>query len=126
MSHAAERHIETSYPKKTLEIRARRFDHAQPQLVNLLTPQVQGRLRGIATPVEFPRGGDVIFNEGDRVSHIYFIASGMVRISRYAASGRRQVIAFMLPVMLLSDLSGASRSSPALVGSSILIDTRSA
>jgi CRP/FNR family transcriptional regulator len=97
MSHAAERHIESIYPKKTLEIRARRFDHAQPHPVNLLTPEVQDRLRGIATPVEFPRGGDVIFNEGDRVSHIYFIASGMVRISRYAASGRRQVIAFMLP-----------------------------
>jgi CRP-like cAMP-binding protein len=101
MSHAAERHIETRNPAgnpiKALEIRARRFDSAQPQPVNLLTPESHDLLRSIATLVEFPHGRDVIFDEGDEVSHIYFIASGMVRISRCAASGRRQVIAFLLP-----------------------------
>jgi CRP/FNR family transcriptional regulator, anaerobic regulatory protein len=98
MSHAAERYIDTGSPKKGLEIRARRFDRSfgQPQIVNLLTPEIHDRLRDIATLAEFPHGRDVIFNEGDEVSHIYFIASGMVRISRRAESGRRQVIAFML------------------------------
>ena len=97
MSHAAEQHLEVPYPMKPLEIRARRFDHAQPQPVNLLTPEIQDRLLGIATLVEFPRGGEAVFSEGEKASHIYFIASGMVRISRSASSGRRQVMAFMLP-----------------------------
>jgi CRP/FNR family transcriptional regulator, anaerobic regulatory protein len=99
MSHAAERQIETAFPKKVLEIRARRMERTfgQPLVVNLLTPAIHDRLRGIATLVEFPNGRDVIFAEGDEVSDVYFIASGMVRISRYAASGRRQVMAFLLP-----------------------------
>lgn len=99
MSHVAERQTESRYPGKNLEIRARRLEYAfgQPQVVNLLTPELHDRLRGIATLVEFPHGRDVIFNEGDQATHIYFIAGGMVRISRCAASGRRQVIAFMLP-----------------------------
>jgi CRP/FNR family transcriptional regulator len=98
MSHAAARHItEPRSAISALEIRARHFDCAQPQLVNLLTPQIQERLRGIATLVEFSHGRDVIFNEGVPASQIYFVAGGMVRISRYATSGRRQVIAFMLP-----------------------------
>jgi CRP-like cAMP-binding protein len=100
MSHAAERHIETgnpaTHPIRALELRARRFDSAQPQPVNLLTQDSHDLLRGIATRVEFLHGRDVIF-EGDEASHIYFVAGGMVRISRCAASGRRQVIAFMLP-----------------------------
>ena len=99
MSHAAERYLGPARPRNLLQIRASSFDRTfgRAQVANLLTPEIHDRLHGIATLVEFPHGRDVIFNEGDDVSHIYFIAGGMVRISRRTASGRRQVIAFMLP-----------------------------
>jgi CRP-like cAMP-binding protein len=98
MQHASERVL--ANPLKNMpEIRARSLDPAfgQPQITNLLTPEQQSRLREIATLVEFPQGGDTIFTEGDEASHVYLVASGMVRLSRFAASGRRQVIALMLP-----------------------------
>jgi CRP-like cAMP-binding protein len=79
------------------EIRARRFDRARPQFANLLTPEQQVRLQEIATLVEFRQGSEAIFAEGQSASYMYMVASGMVRISRRAASGRQQVIAFMLP-----------------------------
>ena len=97
MSPAAENHAEKAHFERAIEIRARDFNRAQPRPINLLTPYIQERLRGIATLIEVPRGGEALFNEGDPVAHVHFIASGFVRLSRQAASGRRQVIAFLLP-----------------------------
>jgi CRP/FNR family transcriptional regulator len=98
MSHAVENFtIRSGLHGNALEMRARHFDSTEPRPVNLLTPRIQERLRGIATLVTLFQGRDVICNEGGEASHVYFVARGMVRISRNATSGRRQVIALMLP-----------------------------
>ena len=41
------------------------------------------------------------FYEGDAQTHIYRIKSGMMRLYRLLADGRRQVIAFRLPGHLI-------------------------
>lgn len=82
------------------EIRARPFDREKDpptQIENLLTRKQQANLRTIATVLEFERGNSTIFSEGEDAHFVYSIASGIVRISRHSESGRRQVLAFMLP-----------------------------
>jgi CRP-like cAMP-binding protein len=55
------------------------------------------RLRAIATVLEFQRGNATIFSEGEDAHFVYSVASGVVRLSRHTESGRRQIIALMLP-----------------------------
>jgi CRP-like cAMP-binding protein len=64
--------------------------------VNLLTPEQQIRLQSISTLVDIRRGG-LIFGEGSPADFLYSVANGMARISRCSQSGRRQVLAFMMP-----------------------------
>jgi CRP-like cAMP-binding protein len=87
--------MDANPPKGLPEIRARRVHQAQPQFANLLTQEQQLRLREIAELVEF-RGNEPVFAEGAQAEYMYMVASGMVRISRRAASGRQQVISFLL------------------------------
>src|SRR5215467_8312625 len=79
------------------EIRARSLDGAlnRPNSVeNLLTAAEQELLQRHATLVEFKRAGAGIFSEGEDAQFIYFIAQGIVRVSRCAENGHRQILAF--------------------------------
>ena len=89
-------------PKKTRlpEIRARPFNREKDppaQIANLLSRKQQGDLRAIATVLEFERGDRTIFSEGEDAHFVYAVANGVVRVSRHAENGRRQVMALMLP-----------------------------
>src|SRR3954466_8297335 len=97
MNHAVG-HEFAKWGERLPEIRARPFERArdQPPVSNLLPPDQQLLLRSIASLVEF-RNGEGIFTEGDEASSIYAVVSGMVRLSRCAESGRRQVLSFELP-----------------------------
>jgi CRP-like cAMP-binding protein len=64
---------------------------------NLLSSEHQSLLKGIATLVEWNGGKNAIYTEGEDASFVYTVAAGMVRISRYTESGRRQVLNFVLP-----------------------------
>jgi len=63
---------------------------------NLLTPAQQICLQSIATLVDVRHNG-LIFGEGGHADFLYAVATGMARVSRCSESGRRQVLAFMLP-----------------------------
>ncbi len=81
------------------EIRARTFDRVTDrpsQIENLLSPKEQDRLREIATVLEYRRGGLTIFSEGEDAHFVYAIDEGVVRISRHAENGQRQILAFMV------------------------------
>ena len=82
------------------EIRARPFDREKDpptQIENLLPRKQQAKLRNIATVLEYQRGNSTVFSEGEDAHFVYSVASGIVRVSRHSDSGRRQVLAFMLP-----------------------------
>jgi len=82
------------------EIRARQFDRRKDlpsQIENLLPRKQQARLRSISTILEFQRGNNTIFSEGEDAHFVYSVASGVVRLSRHTSSGRRQILALMLP-----------------------------
>jgi CRP-like cAMP-binding protein len=82
------------------EIRARNFDRDRDpptQIENLLSGKQQDKLRTIATVLEYQRSNSTIFSEGEDAHFVYSVASGIVRVSRHSESGRRQVLAFMLP-----------------------------
>lgn len=82
------------------EIRARMFDRVTDrpsQIENLLSPKEQDRLREIATVLEYRRGGLTIFSEGEDAHFVYAIDEGVVRVSRHAENGQRQILAFMIP-----------------------------
>ena len=82
------------------EIRARIFDRVTDrpsQIENLLSPKEQDRLREIATVLEYRRGGLTIFSEGEDAHFVYAIDEGVVRVSRHAENGQRQILAFMVP-----------------------------
>jgi CRP-like cAMP-binding protein len=99
MGQVAEKLVFAAASRQMPEMRAHRLERSvgQPAIVNLLTPHQQSRLREIATLVEFRQGNDAIFAEGDAATSVYLVAHGMARLSHTSASGRRQVIAFMLP-----------------------------
>lgn len=92
-------HDFTAREERLPEIRARAFEGAAGtySVANLLTQDHQFQLKNIATLVELRHGKSSIFTEGDTASCIYMVAAGMVRISRYTESGRRQVLTFVLP-----------------------------
>jgi len=82
------------------EIRARRFDgtkDARSLAGNLLTDTQQQAFQRIATVLEYRTGNCPVFAEGEDAHFIFLIASGVVRISRHSDSGKRQVLALMLP-----------------------------
>lgn len=58
------------------------------------SPEQRQRLRALATPIDFSRGGEPIFTEGEAATFIYFIDEGLIRISRLTENGRRQILAF--------------------------------
>ncbi|HEX4269869.1 MAG TPA: Crp/Fnr family transcriptional regulator [Rhizomicrobium sp.] len=82
------------------EMRARPFDRktdAPSRIENLLPRRQQARLQAIATVLDYQRGNNTIFSEGEDAHFIYAVTAGVVRISRYTESGRRQILALMLP-----------------------------
>ncbi len=82
------------------EIRARAFERERDgpaQIENLLSRSQQSKLRSIATVQEYQRNNSTIFSESEDAQFVYSVISGVVRISRSSDSGRRQVLAFMLP-----------------------------
>ena len=68
-----------------------------PELRNLLSREEQEQLLGSASLLEFDRGGTIIYCEGRDAGFVYFIDQGMVRISRCAENGCRQILAFRVP-----------------------------
>jgi CRP-like cAMP-binding protein len=79
------------------EIRARSLDGTldRPAAVkNLLSVSEQGLLQRHATLIDFRRAGMAIFSEGENGEFVYFIAQGIVRVSRCAENGHRQILAF--------------------------------
>jgi CRP-like cAMP-binding protein len=82
------------------EIRARPFDRKTDlpnRIENLLPRRQQARLQAIATVLDYQRANSTIFSEGEDTHFIYAVAVGVVRISRHTESGRRQILALMLP-----------------------------
>jgi CRP-like cAMP-binding protein len=68
------------------------------------TPAMRGYsapARSIASNLNYPvrrlAVGASVFREGDEARHIYEVKSGVLRLTRVLANGRRQVIAFGLP-----------------------------
>ena len=47
--------------------------------------------------LEYQRDNSTIFSEGEDAHFVYSVVTGVVRITRHSDSGRRQVLAFMLP-----------------------------
>jgi CRP-like cAMP-binding protein len=68
-----------------------------PELRNLLSPQEQEHLLCNATMLDFERRGHLLYSEGADARFLYFIDEGIVRISRCAENGRRQILAFRVP-----------------------------
>jgi CRP-like cAMP-binding protein len=82
------------------EIRARPFDKISDRpsgIENLLSQKEQEELRAIATVLDYRRGGITIFSEGEDAHFVYAIDEGVVRVSRHAENGQRQILAFMVP-----------------------------
>jgi CRP-like cAMP-binding protein len=82
------------------QIRARPFDKISDRpsgIENLLSPKEQEELRTIATVLDYRRGGITIFSEGEDAHFVYAIDEGVVRVSRHAENGQRQILAFMVP-----------------------------
>ena len=82
------------------EIRARPFDRdgdTPTNIENMLSRKQQSKLRDIATALEYKGDGSTIFSEGEEAQFVYSVVAGVVRIARHSDSGRRQVLAFMLP-----------------------------
>ena len=81
-----------------LEVRAHLFEPAgrQPVHRNLLSHEEQDQILQSATLIEYPHGGETLFCEGQEAGFLYFIAAGIIRTSRCAENGRRQVLAFRM------------------------------
>lgn len=82
------------------EMRARPFDRKTDlpnRIENLLPRRQQARLQAMATVLDYQRANTTIFSEGEDAHFIYSVAAGVVRISRHTESGRRQILALMLP-----------------------------
>jgi len=82
------------------EILARKLDERGKlpgPIINLLSRSQQAKVASISTLLDYQRGGITIFSEGEDAHFVYFVDAGVVRISRYSESGRRQVLAFMMP-----------------------------
>jgi CRP-like cAMP-binding protein len=82
-----------------LEVRAHLFEPAGRHGLhrNLLSREEQEQILQGATLLEYPHGGETLFCEGQEAGFLYFIAAGLIRTSRCAENGRRQVLAFRMP-----------------------------
>ena len=88
----------------SLELRARPSDGAsvQPATIrNLLSREEQEQLLQSATALVYRRGGNIVFSEGEDAGFLYFIENGIIRMSRCAENGRRQILAFRVSGDLL-------------------------
>ena len=86
-----------------LEIRARPSDGANVQSAavrNLLSREEQEQLLHSATVLVYRRG-NTVYSEGEDAGFLYFIDEGIIRISRCAENGRRQILAFRVSGDLL-------------------------
>lgn len=63
---------------------------------NLLAGDEQDRLRNLATLFQYRRG-QTVYSQGEETRYIYFISSGIVRVFRSGARGKRQIISFRAP-----------------------------
>ena len=61
-----------------------------------LSASQQDYIRRIAS-VHAHRRGELIFGEGDAGQFVFFVESGVIRISRCAENGHRQILAFRVP-----------------------------
>ena len=59
-------------------------------------PEDAAALQRIAVKGRWARN-QTIFNDGDEAEHAYKVISGVVRLCKHTADGRRQVAAFRLP-----------------------------
>jgi len=81
-----------------LQIRARSFDgDGVCDVENRLSAGEQDQLLGIATVVECRRSGSPLYSEGELARFVYCVGEGMVRTSRCAENGHRQILAFRGP-----------------------------
>lgn len=81
------------------QIRARSFDgtFGGPRTTaNPLSCNEQGQIRRMSSVLDFRRG-EIVFAEGDEARFVYFVDSGVIRISRCAENGQRQILAFRAP-----------------------------
>jgi len=104
------------------EIRARAFDREKDSgggIENLLSRGQQARFRAIATVLDYQRSGSAVLTEGEDAHFIYSVISGVVRISRYSDSGRRQVLALMLPGDLFGFPQGGRYVNSAITASPV-------
>jgi CRP-like cAMP-binding protein len=74
---------------------------AQQDVRNLLSRDEQERLLQNATTLVYRRGGTTVFSEGEDAAFLYFIDEGIIRMSRCAENGRRQILALRVPGDLL-------------------------
>jgi len=68
---------------------------------NLLTGKEQEQILDNATVLTYRRGGNIVFSEGENAGFLYFIDEGMIRVSRCAENGHRQILAFRVSGDLL-------------------------
>lgn len=114
--------VKTKSRLRLPEIRARAFDRekdSSAQIENLLSRSQQASFRDIATVLEYQRSGSTVFTEGEDSHFIYSVISGVVRISRHSDSGRRQVLALMLPGDLFGFPEGGRYVNSAITASSV-------
>jgi|ERR1017187_2773304 CRP-like cAMP-binding protein len=92
----------------SLTIRGESLEGAsgEPTIVqNLLSRQEEDLLIQGATVLAYRRG-QALFSEGQDASFLYFIGDGIIRMSRCAENGHRQILSFRLP----GDILGLSES----------------
>jgi CRP-like cAMP-binding protein len=60
---------------------------------NLLTHKQQEQVLNNAAAFAYRRGGITLFSEGENAGYLYFVDEGIIRVSRCAENGRRQILA---------------------------------
>lgn len=63
----------------------------------LLSERERAELAGVAVPVSYMAADMAIYREDEQAAYVYYLESGVVRMSRALPHGARQVIAFMWP-----------------------------
>jgi CRP-like cAMP-binding protein len=94
-----------SHPSRpSLEIRARALEAENSETAgahNLLSSGEQVRLLQDATPLIYRHGGSTLYSEHQSASFLFVVYQGIIRISRCAENGRRQILAFRISGDLL-------------------------
>ena len=81
---------------------------------------VKGDFAGDWSPAKQLKTGSYLYYEGDEVTRLYLIESGVVRLTRVLEDGRRQVIAFGYP----GDIIGFPAQGRHHTDCDALVDTR--